>query len=178
MKIARNKFNLTIVKGESVMKNWTTNVFAVLFFLSVCFVSPTLAGEGGPPGGNQKLTGPSTTAIIGLKDRCTLAPCDPNVVGCKTCDPNTGWGYVIDGYLLITCQGKEFNIPFPGFLLGMVRNLTNGEYPLGLIYVHIPTSPVCNPKPSQEYIIVDVKRFFNAGDVVLAEVTLMILESK
>ena len=143
------------------MRNWMSSTIMALFIVSVCFFNTALAGEGGPPGDGQRLVGPVIEAILGLADS-TTSP-----------------GY-IEGVLLGNCNGKSFEIIVPGGIYpGSVVTIHAGEWDLGgLLNLHINAPRICNPKPGALLNVVGVKKFYNSGKYVLAELTLMFLEYK
>jgi hypothetical protein len=147
------------------MKNWNAHTILVLFVVSVCFFSPAQAGEGGPPGDNERLVGPVIEAILGLADS----------------PPPSGSSFgSIEGVLLGTCNGTPFEIIVPaGIYFGTVATIHAGEWNQGgLLNLHINAPGICNPKPGAVLNVVGIKKFKNTGKYVLAEITLMFLEPK
>ena len=119
------------------------------------------AGEPHPPSGlGERLVGPVIDGVLGIINNSTEG---------------------IDITFSGICNGQPFGANIPDYLPSIDLNLI---YPDNLIGWRVSVmqfqdiAAMCNPKPGLEFVIVDRKKFENSGNQIVAEVTIMFVETK
>jgi len=107
-------------------------------------------GEGPAPGSTEKLVGPTIDAVLGLKD---------------STDSPGNVALLLSGI----CNGTQFSIYVPDYLPGDVAGITAGD----LINRRVELTGICNNNIKYTLNCINVKNFFNAGGMVIADVVIV-----
>jgi len=164
-------------------------VISILLVIPLAMAPFGYCGEGGPKD-TERLVGPSIDAILVLNHTPCIYPnpCggsnQPSCTCTHNCSLSSDSNGFVEATLLGICNGVQFSIEascntgvvFQGDLSSITpQYLTD---PTTQVRINVPI--ICNPKPGQSLVIVDVKQFTKSLylDQVTAKVILMFIETK